>query len=325
MGHVVASPNLLWPKGVIPFKFDEDIDGFKAEFDISAPVGAVAAGEGNKTDDVRKVQNLLNKFAPADGGPSPKLMPSGTMNAQTLAAIRHFQQAHFGWQDGRVDPGHATLIELTTGEDDLKSDDIKAHMINAVHQWNRRVGKVVHWVRHTPGRVKQPNFVVFKEIRGRPSFSPVGVLNQGLQVVGINVFGARAVIREAGDGGTLEGLIMHEMGHTAGLHHEHQRRDRDDFVQIDETTADPGRLKRDLSKDDLDPPGMPSGCYDFGSIMHYHGKQASREDHAGQFTIRKRSRPGGPPLPDNQQPILGSRRALSDLDVATLTKLYSQR
>ena len=331
MGHVLVSQaggNTLWPKGIIPFEFEDDIDGFKPEFDVSAPVGDVTPGEGNRKDDIRKVQQLLNKFTPAAGGPSPKLNPAGIMTTQTLAAIRNFQQVHFGWQDGRVDPGHATIIELTIGEPDLTSDNIKAHMINAVHQWNRRVGKAVHWVRHEPRKAKQPNFVRFRELLpgGPASFSPVGMLGQGAQLVAINPTKARGVLTEANDGGTLEGMIMHEMGHTAGLHHEHQRSDRDNFVQIVTENVEPDRLKKDLSpaSDLKDPPGMPSGVYDFQSIMHYHSKQASKTPPGGLTTIRKLSGPGGPPLPD-PQPILGSRKQLSDGDVATLMKLYGKR
>lgn len=37
------------------------------------------------------------------------------------------------------------------------------------------------------------------------------------------------------------GNIMHELGHVIGLHHEHRRPDRDDFVKIDTENIKQGK------------------------------------------------------------------------------------
>jgi hypothetical protein len=72
----------------------------------------------NRYDDVLVVQRLLNKFAPAEGGPDAPLALDGSAPALsfTRKAIRKFQQQRLGFEDGRVDPGQKTLAELNTAD-----------------------------------------------------------------------------------------------------------------------------------------------------------------------------------------------------------------
>jgi hypothetical protein len=55
--------------------------------------------------------------------------------------------------------------------------------------------------------------------------------------------------------------ILHEMGHSAGLFHEHQRPDRDDYVDV--TSDEDNFRKKDPDEVILLTP------YDYFSIMHY--------------------------------------------------------
>lgn len=76
---------------------------------------SVGAGGGNKAADVKIVQELLNRAAPAWGGPSPALAVDGVCGMKTTTAIRQFQTKQFGsvfMPDGRVDPGQMTLGRL---------------------------------------------------------------------------------------------------------------------------------------------------------------------------------------------------------------------
>jgi hypothetical protein len=74
--------------------------------------GSVGLGGKNRPDDVRAIQQALNDFSVAEGGPSPQLAVDGLVGPKTLAAIRKFQSHHLGFSDGRVDPGGPTLSKL---------------------------------------------------------------------------------------------------------------------------------------------------------------------------------------------------------------------
>lgn len=79
---------------------------------ITASVGRM--GGVNRPQDVRSVQELLNRAPTASGGPTPLLAVDGLCGPKTTNAIQRFQQHHFGWSgaDGRVDPGGRTLRKL---------------------------------------------------------------------------------------------------------------------------------------------------------------------------------------------------------------------
>jgi len=60
--------------------------------------------------------------------------------------------------------------------------------------------------------------------------------------------------------------ILHELGHVFGLHHEHQRPDRDVYISIDTSAVDPAYQSAFTPLS-----GAPTrGAYDFFSVMHYH-------------------------------------------------------
>ncbi len=63
------------------------------------------------------------------------------------------------------------------------------------------------------------------------------------------------------------GAIIHEIGHTAGLWHEHSRSDRNDYVTVRTNLVQEGQVANFL----LIPSWVARtvGPYDYGSIMHY--------------------------------------------------------
>jgi peptidoglycan hydrolase-like protein with peptidoglycan-binding domain len=327
----------VWENGIIPFKFSGEIEQSRDRpaYDIQAPVGVLGPGvAGNRQDDVRKIQKLLNAISPGDGGPEPRLDEDGFIGPKTIAAIRKFQQARFGWQDGTVEPSHATLVELTTNEADDTTGQPRGVILNAVHQWNRTVGDRVKWVRHTPHRTPQPNYVVIQFVASGKSRRSEGT-KPGEQTIVISVGGANGLISAALRAGVprarLEGIVLHEMGHSAGLAHEHQRSDRDDFVEVVKDNIqgqDPampaveGRRFQIDYKIPTTPPSMPSGGYDFNSMMHYFATQAAREE--GLTTMRKRRSFRGQPFPD-PQPFFGNLDGFSPGDLATLRSIYPPR
>ena len=76
--------------------------------------GSVGSGGANRPDDVRRIQEALNRVPPGKGGPVPALVVDGLCGPKTTAAIWKFQKAQGVPADGRVDPGHLTLAKLNT-------------------------------------------------------------------------------------------------------------------------------------------------------------------------------------------------------------------
>ena len=101
----------------------------------------------------------------------------------------------------------------------------------------------VHFVAHTT----ETNYALFKYDPNGPNL----VSGSQPQTVAINLL--------------TRGQICHEMGHSWGLMHEHQRPDRDTYVTILYQNIIPGN-NGDF---DIDASGHTYGNYDFESVMHY--------------------------------------------------------
>ena len=94
-------------------------------------------------------------------------------------------------------------------------------------------------------------------------------------------------ILSLGEGCYYIGSIVHELGHAIGLFHEHQRHDRDQYIDVFYNNI------REDSKDQFDP--MPESAYrlpknrlyDYDSVMHY-GSHAFSKD-ASIETMRTKS------------------------------------
>ncbi len=105
----------------------------------------------------------------------------------------------------------------------------------------------------------------------------------------------------------FKGVIIHEFGHSLGLHHEHQRPDRDMYVQVNTANICGGTGIVPLR-------GTPFGPYDFESVMHYSRRADSRD---GSETISVR------PEYAEWKYFCGQRDHLSNGDIWMLTHLYS--
>ncbi|KAL3876057.1 hypothetical protein ACJMK2_033942 [Sinanodonta woodiana] len=114
-----------------------------------------------------------------------------------------------------------------------------------------------------------------------------------------------------GDGCNKKGIIMHELMHALGFWHEHNRPDRDNYINILWNNIIPEHTQDfDLTNKSqtLDSP------YDYLSIMHYKANTFSK-DPATLDTITPKNI-----LVDKQS--LGQREYLSDNDKVRIRRLY---
>lgn len=100
------------------------------------------------------------------------------------------------------------------------------------------------------------NYVHLQTANGTTCSSNVGMLNYGEQYINLSPRCFKASRK-----GTEEGTIIHELGHSLGLKHEHQHRLRQVVVLHDRMSVAPSNFI--MLKD------MANSQYDLKSIMHY--------------------------------------------------------
>ncbi|KAK2728131.1 hypothetical protein QYM36_008565 [Artemia franciscana] len=106
------------------------------------------------------------------------------------------------------------------------------------------------------------------------------------------------------------GVIIHEVLHSLGFWHEHNRRDRDDYIQIvtENIVAGDEDYFEKYSVEQVTNLGLP---YDYGSVMH--GSSQFRAKNGTKTIV---------PIPDETIPI-GQRADMSPLDVQKLNAYYN--
>jgi peptidoglycan hydrolase-like protein with peptidoglycan-binding domain len=94
------------------------VPGLSTYVNIKQPVGVIEGHRqsGNRPDDVRAIQGLLNRIKPVDGGPASPLAVDGICGPLTRGAIKLFQRTQFPdvLPDTIVDPNYPTHYRLNT-------------------------------------------------------------------------------------------------------------------------------------------------------------------------------------------------------------------
>ena len=105
------------------------------------------------------------------------------------------------------------------------------------------------------------------------------------------------------------GIIMHEFLHTAGIHHEQTREDRDEYVTINTGNIVPSAIPN-FSQQTTG--WSDHGAYDYGSIMHYGAFAFAINPSVPTITTI----PPGTPI--------GQRNSLSAGDIAGINQMYPE-
>lgn len=128
--------------------------------------------------------------------------------------------------------------------------------------------------------------------------------------------GPRTLLLGSWTSPVIEGIAVHELGHSLGLKHEHQRPDRNNYVSID-TSIVRQRFLGDYAIDNSITI-YPNLTYDFGSIMHYGQNSAIQSGATGPvITVLE-------PWTSQWQTSIGQRDSLSYWDEKTMSFMYPQ-
>lgn len=180
-----------------------------------------------------------------------------------------------------------------------KQGQMQRRIGNAIQEWNSKTTVLL-----VP-RTGQSAYVRFMQADGCSSW--------------VGRQGGRQKIRLSTACGT--GNIIHEIGHAAGLYHEHTRDDRDPWVEVVWDNID--KRKGQFRQGDFG--GIDHGEYEYDSIMHYGPKAFGKtvfEPRNAPDIFRKlvTLRPKKTDKPEAAN--MGQRVGLSDGDIAAINAMY---
>ena len=113
------------------------------------------------------------------------------------------------------------------------------------------------------------------------------------------------------------GIVQHEILHALGFAHEHQRKDRDDYIELNRVCIEPDKLNQYELKYET----VPFGNYDFASVMHYATSTFQTSPRCATFTVQP-GKNATVSLPSCTQHFVGQTCGVSPGDIAAINYFY---
>uniref|UniRef100_A0A0K0F6U6 Metalloendopeptidase n=1 Tax=Strongyloides venezuelensis TaxID=75913 RepID=A0A0K0F6U6_STRVS len=166
----------------------------------------------------------------------------------------------------------------------------RALLARAVKQYHEKT-----CIRFVPRSSGQTDYLFIGKVDG--CFSEVG-RTSGVQVLSL-------------DNGCMEyPTIIHEMMHVVGFYHEHERWDRDSYIDIIWQNIDRGALDQ-FGKVDLTKTSYYGQDYDYKSILHYDS-----------LAFSKNGLPTMLPKMTSMATTIGNAKDFSEVDLKKINRMY---
>ena len=175
----------------------------------------------------------------------PALRPEQRGSSKSLLASSIPRRDLAAVENERLWPGGVIPYVIEQGFSDQALRDIQT----AIDQWNAET------VITLAPRGSEADYVRFRA-------EPVG---SNSCAADLGHRGGAQSIYLGGPRGCGVPSTIHEIGHTVGLLHEHERADRDDYVWLSH------EIRNEEPWEAIDPDAPASGPYDYASVMHYRG------------------------------------------------------
>lgn len=213
---------------------------------------------------------------------SEKMFNSFNNPTQTRGGI--VNNPDFKWPNGIVYYKFDSAISKTT----------KEHIQQAMDEWKQSTSKIITFTERT----SQKNYIKF--INGDGNYSSVG-MRGGEQILSISKYDSN------------KGTALHEIGHALGLIHEQQRRDRDEYINInwDNIQSDKKSNFKIWEESHAVIKYIPDVLFDYKSIMLYPSYNSFAIDYSKPTMTKK-----------DGSTFNAQRNNLSYIDIVAIYDIY---